>query len=269
MPHNYRSRYLVAINNEQSTVNLQASPTAHVVNIYRYEKCNFEEASLVLKPSKVLSIFSEKSHICRMTEQSGACDRPDFDDNTIFVRSNARYNKYVSISVIEFIKFSTEDKFINFTSLMGNNMIPNAISLGEKYTSFVSEHYKFIENGRIEERSLLYSTDGSGVLYVYHLANCGVGAFKTIECIQIYTCYPEKEDDEEEDVWRAQRKMYAWVEEQKNLGQPTFCYGNNEMMKNFNQNCVICFKNSSVDAFRQRGHQCICEDCWTIKMLKY
>ena len=39
----------------------------------------------------------------------------------------------------------------------------------------------------------------------------------------------------------------------------------------FQTRSVICFENPSVYAFRQCGHQCICEDCRTnsnVEMLK-
>ena len=42
-PHNYRSRYLVTIDNKQS-----------IVNVCKYEKCKIEEASSVTEHSKRL-----------------------------------------------------------------------------------------------------------------------------------------------------------------------------------------------------------------------
>ena len=70
-------------------------------NVYKYEKCKFEEAFLVLKPSKILPIVTEKSRICRMTEKSEAYGSSDFDGNTILV---GRDNEYVFISGFEIIK---------------------------------------------------------------------------------------------------------------------------------------------------------------------
>ena len=46
MQHNNRSHYLVTIDNEQS-----------IVMVFNYEKCKIEDAFLVLKPSKKLSVF--------------------------------------------------------------------------------------------------------------------------------------------------------------------------------------------------------------------
>ena len=74
-----------------------------------------------------------------------------------------------------------------------------------------------------------------------------------MECNEIPSFHPNREvekHDEEED---------EWVEKQTNLDKPAGCNGNNEM-KVFNQQCVIGFENSSVYAFRQCVHQCICEN---------
>ena len=57
MQYNYRSRYLVTIDNEQS-----------IVNVYKYEECKFDEAFLVLKNSKFTSLFLGKSCLCYFTE---------------------------------------------------------------------------------------------------------------------------------------------------------------------------------------------------------
>ena len=116
----------------------------------------------MLKPDKSLSVFIGKSRICRKTEKSGACDGSDFDGNNILVGSDdIGYNKYVFISGFEIIKFSAEDKIIDFISLMGNNIIPTAIAIGQEYTYFISDHYKIIENNKIEEGTLLCSTKDS------------------------------------------------------------------------------------------------------------
>ena len=44
---------------------------------------------------------------------------------------------------------------------MGNNMIPYAIILGEKFTFFLYNRYKFIENNKIEEGTFLNATNTS------------------------------------------------------------------------------------------------------------
>ena len=78
---------------------------------------------------------------------------------------------------------------------MGNNMIPYAIMIGEKYTFFIAHHYKFLENDKIEEGTLLISTNGYP--YDYHVEKYGENSFKKLEYSLIHTCrvgYGENED---------------------------------------------------------------------------
>ena len=63
---------------------------------------------------------------------------------------------------------------------MGNNMIIYAIILGEKYTYFLYNRYKFIENDKIEEGILLNATNNSLDPYDYHVEKCGKDAFKKL-----------------------------------------------------------------------------------------
>ena len=84
-----------------------------------------------------------------MTEFSGARDKIDFDGNTFLLECED--NEYVYISGLEITKFNTNDKLIDYISLMGNNMTPCAIMIGERCTYFIAYHYKFIENDKIEE----------------------------------------------------------------------------------------------------------------------
>ena len=55
------------------------------------------------------------------------------------------------------------------------------------------------------------------------------------------------------------------VEEVEDLIESNCCKGVNEVVKVFNQKCVICFEKDSDYAFRQCGHQCICEQCYRNK----
>ena len=116
MQHNYRSRYLLAIDSEHS-----------IVNIYKYEKFKFEKLFLVLKPSEKIV---GKSRMCRITEMSGACDNSDFDGKTKLVGSDVK--GFIFISGFEIINFKTEDKMIEYISLLSNNLIPTAIAMREK-----------------------------------------------------------------------------------------------------------------------------------------
>ena len=88
---------------------------------------------------------------------------------------------------------------------MGNSMIPIAIAVGEKYTNFSSDLYKFFENDRIQERILSNYAKDSVDPSDYHVLKCGEGVFITMECNQILSFYPSEEfeeDIEEEDTWR-------------------------------------------------------------------
>ena len=53
----------------------------------------------------------------------------DFDGNTILLE--CKDNEYVYISGLEISKFKTDDKIIDYISLMGNNMCPYPIMVGK------------------------------------------------------------------------------------------------------------------------------------------
>ena len=84
-----------------------------------------------------------------MTDFSGAAYKISaFDGNAILLEVEDR--KYVHISGLENTELKTSDKIIDCISLMGNNMVPYAIILGEKYTYFLYHRYKIFENDKIE-----------------------------------------------------------------------------------------------------------------------
>ena len=68
MQYNYRSRYLVVINENT------------YVSVYKYEKFDLPFLSFQVK-----IIFIGKSRVCEMTEFSRANDSSDFDGNTILL----------------------------------------------------------------------------------------------------------------------------------------------------------------------------------------
>ena len=94
-----------------------------------------------------------------MTEFSGAVDKDGFDGNTLLLECEDKENVYNS--GFEIGKFKVDDKIIDYISLMGSNMCPYAIMVGETYTYFIAHHYKFIENDKIEEGTLLNATNNS------------------------------------------------------------------------------------------------------------
>ena len=54
-------------------------------------------------------------------------------------------------------------------------------------------------------------------------------------------------------------------EENEDLIETIYANGNNELVKIVNQKFVICLERDSNYAFRQCGHQCVCEDCYQNK----
>ena len=70
--------------------------------------------------------------------------------------------EYEYISGLEFFKFKTDDAIIDYISPLGNNMVPFDIILGERFTYLFYNRYKFFENDKIEEGSLL-NVKGGGL----------------------------------------------------------------------------------------------------------
>ena len=158
----YRNKYLVVKDSD--------------VYLYKFEKSKFDKPFISFKPK---DICIGKSKTCEMTEFSGTADSSsDFDGNTLLLP--CENNEYVYIFGLEIFKFKIDDKIIDYICLMGNNMVPFAIILGEKSTCFLYHRYKLIEDDKIEEGVLLNATNGSLDPFDYHLEKCGVDSFKKI-----------------------------------------------------------------------------------------
>ena len=63
----------------------------------------------------------------------------------------------------------------------------------------------------------------------------------------------ENENGKDEDV------------EDEGLFETQYLNGKNKVVKIFNQKCVICLERDNIDALRQCGDQCICEECYQNK----
>ena len=70
MQYNYRTRYLVVINENA------------YVSVYKYEKDKFDPPFLSFQAK---NIFIGKSKICRMTKFAGALNNPNVDAYTILL----------------------------------------------------------------------------------------------------------------------------------------------------------------------------------------
>ena len=137
MRYNFGNKYLVVI-------------VDSVLYVYKNKICKFD---LPLFTFQAKNVFIGKSKFCPMTESSGAANNSsEFDGNILLVK--CENNEYVYISGLEITKFKIDDKIIDYKSLIGNNMIPHAIMIGEKHTYFLYHHYKFIET--IKLKKVLY-----------------------------------------------------------------------------------------------------------------
>ena len=242
MQFNYRYRLLVVIID---------------ANVYVY-KCEKNKLDPTFLSFQAKNIFICNSKVRPMTELSGAGDKIDFDGNTFLLECEDI--EYVYISELEIFKFMTDDKNIYSISLMDNNIIPYTFAVGENYTYFLSSHYKFIQNDKIGEGTLINATNDSSDPFDYHLGKCGVDSLKTLEHAHIHTFYPHEEDEENECG-----DLVEEDEENEDLIETNYCKGTNEVVTIFNQKCLICYENDSVYAFKQCGHQCICENCYQIR----
>ena len=236
MRYNYENKFLVVIIDS-------------IVYVYKNKICKFDPP---LFKFQAKNVFIGKSKVCPMTEFSGVVSS-EFDGNTLLVE--CENNEYVYFSGLEITKFKIDDKIIDYISLMGNNMILHAIMIGERYTYFLYHRYKFIENDKILEGTLLNASHSSLDPYDYHIERCGIDSFKKLDHSLIHTFWlgHGENQDQKENV------------EDEILIEPSYTNGNNEVVKIFNQKCVICFERDSIYAFRQCGHQCICDQCYENK----
>ena len=248
MPYNYENKFLVVILDS-------------IVYVYKNKICKFDPP---LFSFQAKNVFIGKSKVRSMTEFSAAADNSSrFDGNTLLLE--CENNEYVYISGLEIVKSKTDDKIVDYISLMGNNMVPYAIMVGERNTYFLYHRYKFIENDKIEEDTLLNATNTSLDPYDYHLEKCGIDSFRKLERSLIHNLgfgHGEGVENEDEDDDLVEEDV---VEENDDLFETQYLNGNNEVVKIFNQKCVICYERESVYAFRQCGHLCICENCYQKK----
>ena len=161
---------------------MQYNYRSKFVSIYKYDKYIFAEPFRSFQPKY---IFIGKSKVCPMTEFSGAADNSsNFEGNTLLLEFEN--NEYIYIKGLEIIKIKTDDKILDYISLMGNNKTPYAFATGQKYTYFIYNRYNFFENDKIEEGTLLNGTYGSLDPFDYHREKCGIDSFKSLEHTRIH-----------------------------------------------------------------------------------
>ena len=104
--------------------------------------------------------FIGKSHLCDMTNFSGADNREVFDGNTIllYICKENNKHKYVYIGGDMICSFLTNDKIYKYISNMGNNLCPYSIAIGYENIYYFSPYFKNtkIKNIDIEDIDKLF-----------------------------------------------------------------------------------------------------------------
>ena len=184
-----------------------------------------------------------------MTEVFGALDNSNIDGSTSLLEFEDR--NYIYISGFEFFEYMTSNKIIDYISLMGNIMTPYVFTVRSRYTYFITKHCKFLQNDKIEESTLLNSSNDSLDPYDYYFSKNGLDCFrKLLEFNRIHSSWPGVEcgfSEDEEDVEKD-------VAEDVNVHELEYTDGSNEFVKNFNQKRVICVERDSDYYFKQCGH---------------
>ena len=125
---------------------------------------------------------------------------------------------------------------------MENIMVPYGFAVGEKCTHFKYNRYKFIQNAKIQQGTLLNRSDDSLDPYDYHLSKKGLDCFKKLlECNRIHSSWPGMEFGNMEEIVEDEEKD----EEDVNIQEVEYTDGSNKVVKIFNQKCVICHERDS------------------------
>ena len=146
--------------------------------------------------------------------------------------------------------FQTEDKIVKFTYNVGNNQVPYACAYGERNIYYLSDQFVYIPYESILNEKRISEMDESYEPYEF-LYNTSTG----IELKSLTLIATRFSDDEFEDL-------------DEDLDEDVIYNGTNEIVKIFNQKCVICLENDSIYAFRNCGHLWLCENCFDSKITK-
>ena len=94
------------------------------VKVQKFEDIS-EDKNIIYEVNPI-ETFVGKSHLCDMTEFSGAEDKPMFTGNTILLKISDENNKhrYVYIGGDKICSFLTKDSIYKYISNMGNNLTP-------------------------------------------------------------------------------------------------------------------------------------------------
>ena len=170
--------------------------------------------------------------------------------------------------------FETEDKIIKFTSNVGNNCVPYAVSYGEKNIYYMNDECKFISYNSIQDsdiRKKISEMDESYEPYRFLYDKNEGERNKFHSFIMIARRF---EDNFYERILNGENNENEIDQEineeddEDEIFENKFYNGTNEMVKIFNQKCVICLEIDSVYAFRQCGHLFLCEIWYNSEITK-
>ena len=139
-----------------------------------------------------METFIGKSHLCEMTEFSGARDKEVFDGNTILLEIGKENNKhkYVYIGGDMIASFLTNDRIYKYISNMGNNLSPCSIAIGWKNIYYLTPFFKFIKKENIDVNDIdkLFDIDYDDIM-----------KHKDIKINKIHSNYDHISTDDEDD----------------------------------------------------------------------
>ena len=113
---------------------------------------NVSEEKNIIYEVNPLEAFVGKSHLCDMTEFSGAEDGEVFNGNTILLEISEENNKhrYVYIGGDMVCSFLTNDKIYKYISNMGNNLTPYSIAIGYENIYYLTPYFRYIKTENID-----------------------------------------------------------------------------------------------------------------------
>ena len=158
--------------------------------------------------------------------------------------------------------FETEDKIVKLISNVLNYQVPCAYAYGERSIYYLSDQFIFIpyksiiNEKRISEMDVMCDTFN----FLYNTSEGERIKLKSLSLIAT-----RFNDDSFEEYFNYM--MTGIIEDEEDEIEIIY-NGTNEIVKIFNQKCVICLDNDSIYAFRNCGHLCLCENCFDPKITK-
>ena len=76
--------------------------------------------------------------------------------------------------------FFSNDNIYKYISIMGINLTPYSIALGDENIYFLTPHFKFIIREKIDDNELLKAIKGNVDPFNYHVSICGKYSLKKL-----------------------------------------------------------------------------------------